>query len=141
LRPAADVAPPLLPSVSTMLAAVAAATNARPITIGHHGNLDIAENATDATRDPLKEAEMSAVGTRTRTPEEYLEGLRDGREVWYRGERVDDVTAHPELGIAARHGALDFHGPSTEPSRFYRLPGNGRGLGSGHYSGVRSEGA
>jgi aromatic ring hydroxylase len=38
----------------------------------------------------------------------YLAGLRDGREVWYRGERVEDVTAHPELGVAARHGALDF---------------------------------
>lgn len=43
-----------------------------------------------------------------RSAEAYLEGLRDGREVWYRGEKVADVTAHPELGIAARHGALDF---------------------------------
>src|ERR671935_2485445 len=46
--------------------------------------------------------------TKLRTPEEYLAGLRDGREVWYRGERVEDVTVHPELGVAARHGALDF---------------------------------
>ncbi len=38
----------------------------------------------------------------------YLAGLRDGREVWYRGERVADVTEHPELGVAARHAALDF---------------------------------
>src|SRR4051794_857608 len=51
---------------------------------------------------------MSQLPNATRTPEQYLEGLRDGREVWYRGERVADVTAHPELGIAARHGALDF---------------------------------
>jgi aromatic ring hydroxylase len=43
-----------------------------------------------------------------RSAQEYLDGLRDGREVWYRGERVDDVVAHPELGIAARHAALDF---------------------------------
>ncbi len=57
-----------------------------------------------------------------RSPEEYLAGLRDGREVYYRGERVEDVVAHPELGIAARHGALDFHGPSPEPSPFYTLP-------------------
>lgn len=42
---------------------------------------------------------------RVRTPRQYLEGLRDGREVWYWGQRVPDVTAHPELGIAARHGA------------------------------------
>jgi 4-hydroxybutyryl-CoA dehydratase/vinylacetyl-CoA-Delta-isomerase len=43
-----------------------------------------------------------------RSPEQYLEGLRDGREVYYRGERVEDVTEHAELGIAARHAALDF---------------------------------
>jgi 4-hydroxybutyryl-CoA dehydratase/vinylacetyl-CoA-Delta-isomerase len=43
-----------------------------------------------------------------RTPEAYLSGLRDGREVYYRGERVDDVVAHAELGIAARHGSIDF---------------------------------
>src|SRR5438874_2173537 len=57
-----------------------------------------------------------------RSPDDYLAGLRDSREVWYRGERVADVTAHPELGIAARHGSLDFHGPSGEPSPFYELP-------------------
>lgn len=43
-----------------------------------------------------------------RTVEEYLEGLRDDRAVYYRGERVEDVTAHPELGLAARHAAIDF---------------------------------
>lgn len=43
-----------------------------------------------------------------RTAQQYLDGLRDGREVYYRGARVDDVVAHPELGIAARHGSLDF---------------------------------
>ncbi|HKM69769.1 MAG TPA: 4-hydroxyphenylacetate 3-hydroxylase N-terminal domain-containing protein, partial [Stellaceae bacterium] len=30
-----------------------------------------------------------------RTGEEYRAGLRDGREVWIDGERVQDVTAHP----------------------------------------------
>ena len=38
-----------------------------------------------------------------RTGEEFLAGLRSrGREVWLGGERVDDVTAHPELAGAAR---------------------------------------
>ena len=27
----------------------------------------------------------------------FLESLRDGREVWLDGERVKDVTAHPQL--------------------------------------------
>jgi len=43
-----------------------------------------------------------------RTAEEYLAGLRDGRTVYFRGERVADVTTHPELGRAARHCALDY---------------------------------
>ena len=30
-----------------------------------------------------------------RTGNEYRESLRDGREVWMNGERVDDVTTHP----------------------------------------------
>lgn len=30
-----------------------------------------------------------------KTPEEYLDSLRDGRVVYCRGERIEDVTAHP----------------------------------------------
>src|ERR1700676_92313 len=43
-----------------------------------------------------------------RTAAGFLEGLRDGREVYYRGERVPVVTEHPELGVAARDAAIDF---------------------------------
>ena len=43
-----------------------------------------------------------------RTVEQFLQGLRDGREVYYRGRRVADVTEHPELGVAARHASIDF---------------------------------
>jgi aromatic ring hydroxylase len=43
-----------------------------------------------------------------RTVEQFLKGLRDGREVYYRGQRVSDVTEHPELGMAARHASIDF---------------------------------
>lgn len=57
-----------------------------------------------------------------RSAQEYLDGLRDGREVYYRGERVGDVVAHPELGLSARHGAIDFHGPSPDPSPYYTIP-------------------
>ena len=32
-----------------------------------------------------------------RTGEQFLRGLRDGREVWLKGERVADVTSHPKL--------------------------------------------
>ncbi len=43
-----------------------------------------------------------------RTPQQYIDSLRDGRTVYYRGERVADVTTHPELGVGARHAALEY---------------------------------
>jgi len=43
-----------------------------------------------------------------RTAAEFLAGLRDAREVYYRGERVPNVADHAELGVAARHAAIDF---------------------------------
>jgi aromatic ring hydroxylase len=43
-----------------------------------------------------------------RTPEQYIESLRDGRAVYFRGERVADVTTHPEISIGVRHAALEY---------------------------------
>lgn len=43
-----------------------------------------------------------------RTAEQYRNGLRDDRTVWYRGARVADVTDHPELAVAVDHAAIDF---------------------------------
>ena len=54
-----------------------------------------------------------------RTVEQFLSGLRDGREVYYRGQRVPDVTEHPELGVAARHAAIDFQ--LAENPKFQQL--------------------
>src|SRR5262245_9440699 len=42
------------------------------------------------------------VPSRPFTGSEYLESLRDGREVWIYGERVADVTTHPAFRNAAR---------------------------------------
>ncbi len=73
-----------------------------------------------------------------RTPEQYTQSLRDGREVWFRGERVDDVTTHPVIGKAVHHAAIDFE-MAEDPeyrdlavveedgnrySRYYRIPRN-----------------
>lgn len=52
----------------------------------------------------------------------YLEGLRDGREVWYRGRRVDDVTAHPDFAEMARTMARIYdmqHAPATRDTMTY----------------------
>ena len=45
---------------------------------------------------------MLEVGARPMTGAEYLESLRDGREVYIHGERVQDVTTHPAFRNAAR---------------------------------------
>ncbi len=41
-------------------------------------------------------------GNGIRNGEQYLAGLRDDRDVWLRGEKVDDVTSHPGLSRGAR---------------------------------------
>ena len=43
-----------------------------------------------------------------RTPDEYRASLRDNRTVFYRGEKVEDVTTHPVLRHAVDHAALDY---------------------------------
>ena len=71
-----------------------------------------------------------------RTAEQYLESLRDGRTVYYRGQRVPDVTTHPVIGRAAQHAAIDYtlaedpahrelcvvSDANGEYSRYYHLP-------------------
>lgn len=73
-----------------------------------------------------------------RTVEHYKASLRDGREVWFRGRRVEDVTAHPVIGTAVNHAAIDYamaeepefrslavvDGPAGPYSRYYKLPEN-----------------
>ncbi|MBW2065966.1 MAG: 4-hydroxybutyryl-CoA dehydratase [Deltaproteobacteria bacterium] len=43
-----------------------------------------------------------------KTPEEYIESLRDGRVVYCNGERVNDVTTHPILKICRDWVAMDY---------------------------------
>lgn len=43
------------------------------------------------------------------TPEQYKESLKDGRVVYYEGEKVADVTAHPALKVCVETAALDYH--------------------------------
>ncbi|GAA3325259.1 4-hydroxyphenylacetate 3-hydroxylase family protein [Paeniglutamicibacter sulfureus] len=50
------------------------------------------------------------------TGDEYIESLRDGREVYIHGERVDDVTTHPAFRNSVRMAARlydGFHDPAT----------------------------
>jgi len=43
-----------------------------------------------------------------RDAKQYEESLRDGREVYVHGERVEDVTKHPVTRRAIDHGAIDY---------------------------------
>src|SRR5579863_3633843 len=77
-----------------------------------------------------------------RTAEQYKSSLRDGRAVYFRGEKVADVTTHPVIGIAVEHAALDYRMAEDpqyrglavikdgreEYSRYFYLPQNGEDL-------------
>lgn len=76
------------------------------------------------------------------SPEKYKSSLRDGRAVFFRGEKVADVTTHPVIGIAVEHAALDYRmaedpkhrelavmkDGGAEYSRYYHIPRNGADL-------------
>ena len=34
-----------------------------------------------------------------RTPQHYVESLRDGRVTYWDGERIDDITTHPRFRV------------------------------------------
>jgi len=44
-----------------------------------------------------------------RTPDEYLESLRDGRQLYLDGDRIDDVTTDPRTREAVRSAADEFN--------------------------------
>ena len=54
-----------------------------------------------------------------RTPEQYKQSLRDGRAVYFRGEKVADVTKHPVIGIAVEHACIDYR--MTEDPKYRGL--------------------
>jgi len=72
--------------------------------------------------------------------DQHKESLRDGREVYFDGERVADVTAHPVLGVGMAFAGIDYKmaedpghrdlAVCTDPrtgeaySRFYKIPEN-----------------
>jgi 4-hydroxyphenylacetate 3-monooxygenase len=56
--------------------------------------------------------------TRPLTGAEYIESLRDGREIWLYGEKVPDVTTHPAFRNMVRMTARlydSLHDPARQP--------------------------
>jgi aromatic ring hydroxylase len=72
-----------------------------------------------------------------RSVEQYVASLKDGRRVFFRGKKVEDVTTHPVIGVAVQHAAIDYrmaedpthralavvtHGEGDPYSRYYEIP-------------------
>ena len=67
-----------------------------------------------------------------RTGAQFLEGLRDGREVWLEGERVMDVTTHPKLSRMAGTLAALYdlqHDPDLHSQMTFESPSTGDPIG------------
>jgi 4-hydroxyphenylacetate 3-monooxygenase len=65
----------------------------------------------------LSSPSATANDVRPMTGQEYLDSLRDGREVYIHGERVKDVTTHPAFRNSARSVARLYdavHAPEAE---------------------------
>ena len=63
-----------------------------------------------------------------RNGKQFLEGLRDGREIWLEGERVADVTTHPKLARMAQTlaGLYDLQElPDYHEQMTFRSPSSG----------------
>ena len=54
---------------------------------------------------------------RPMTGDEYLERLRDGREIWLYGERVKDVTTHPAFRNTRPHDRPPLRCPARPGAR------------------------
>jgi 4-hydroxyphenylacetate 3-monooxygenase oxygenase component len=64
-------------------------------------------------------------GTGAMTGAQYLESLRDGREVWLGGERIHDVTTHPAFASVCQSLAAVYDlqcDPATREAMTYALP-------------------
>jgi 4-hydroxybutyryl-CoA dehydratase/vinylacetyl-CoA-Delta-isomerase len=54
-----------------------------------------------------------------KTPEEYIESLRDGRELYIDGRKVEDVTADPNFEVPIAYAALDYNYDDQRDLRTY----------------------
>ncbi|HYB03697.1 MAG TPA: 4-hydroxyphenylacetate 3-hydroxylase N-terminal domain-containing protein, partial [Nitrososphaerales archaeon] len=75
-----------------------------------------------------------------RTKEQYLSSLADGREIYYRGKRIENIAEHPVLKIAAFHASRLFELQNRsvsdpefgEISRYFSTPRTSRDLEARH---------
>ena len=59
-----------------------------------------------------------------KTPQEYIESLRDGRELYMNGERIEDVTKSRDFEVPIAYAAKDYDYDDNRELRTYST-GNG----------------
>lgn len=80
----------------------------------------------------------------TRSKAEYIQSLQDGRTVYYKGQRIPDVTSHSVLKTSVEHAALEYElteapqhrdlltytpvGSQERFSRYFKIPQNAEDL-------------
>ena len=62
-----------------------------------------------------------------KTPQQYIESLRDGRVTYWDGERIEDITTHPrfQVPIAMTAKDYDYDDPEYRDMRRYRTEDGG----------------
>src|ERR1700761_1776796 len=107
--------------------------------MARNGSRRLVSHQTDRESDAMRPEDVIADRRRPYTGAEYIQSLRDGREVYIDGERVADVTTHPAFAnsvrsIARLYDALHdpkqhdlLTGPTDTGSggythRFFRVP-------------------
>ena len=68
-----------------------------------------------------------------RTAQQYIESLRDRRTVYFRGQRVADVTTHPVISVAVNHAAIDYRLAEDPSHRSLCVVNDGGGDYSRYY--------
>ena len=62
-----------------------------------------------------------------------MESLRDGRTVYFRGRRVEDVTTHPVISVAVSHASIDYRLAEDPRHREVCVVNDGEGDYSRYY--------
>ena len=62
-----------------------------------------------------------------KTPQQYVESLRDGRVTYWDGERIEDITTHPRFRVPIALTAVDYEydAPDYGALRRYRTEEGG----------------
>ncbi len=74
-----------------------------------------------------------------KTPQEYIDSLRDGRVTYWDGERIDDITTHPRFQVPIALTARDYEYDSADYGALRRYEAEDGGLAHRIYQIPRNE--